>query len=269
MADDLKVYSLDDGANKYETLTKEQIITAITQTVETGSVGDVDTGFVRKLIELNSGLPFSLWIGTSAQFNELEQKEENVGYLLTDDTTLEDLETAINDTNNRIYNFNKALSSDIASLSQAVSNQINVHNTEISQVRSAINQISQSVSTLSVTYTYLGEAAPPPTLTLSPTANSVVTMGKLVFINYICPVSITLSNQPYAIKCSGAGLPTTGNAILCELLPQNLTDTSKEYRFLLNPTGNSEWSFVFTGDNDVTIPVGSYILRISDVIVKN
>lgn len=87
------------GSNcKYETMTKEQILAAITQAVESGEVRDVDTGFVTKIKEQNAGGYVSFWVGTTAQYNALQTKETNCIYILTDDTSGDDLKNWIVDT---------------------------------------------------------------------------------------------------------------------------------------------------------------------------
>ena len=49
MSDGRKYYCICESNCKFETMTKEQILAAIAQAVETGSVGDVDTGFASGL----------------------------------------------------------------------------------------------------------------------------------------------------------------------------------------------------------------------------
>lgn len=94
MSDGRKYYCMCDSNCKFETMTKEQILTAITQAVETGSVGDVDTGFITKVKEQNGGSCVTFWVGTRAQYNAIETKEQNCMYIITDDTTGADLEKA-------------------------------------------------------------------------------------------------------------------------------------------------------------------------------
>ena len=87
-----KKYYCFCGSNcKYETLTKEQILAAIAQAVETGTVGDCDAGFITKLKENNSGNYVSVWVGTKAQYNALPRVENNCLYIITDDTSAADL----------------------------------------------------------------------------------------------------------------------------------------------------------------------------------
>lgn len=85
---DVRVYCLDEGKNSYETMTKEQILAAIEQAISTGTFGDFDAGFVTKIVDQNSGVAVSVWIGTEAAFNALETKEDNTLYIYA--TTFED-----------------------------------------------------------------------------------------------------------------------------------------------------------------------------------
>lgn len=111
-----KVYVVCDNSCKYESMTKEQILTAITQAVENGEVKDIDAGFITKLQEQNNKAALTVWIGTSAQYNAIEEKAENCLYILTDETTEEQIvETATmafdcaNAAHDRLNRFNKVL----------------------------------------------------------------------------------------------------------------------------------------------------------------
>lgn len=85
MPDEKNVYALDEGKNSWLTMTKEQILSAITQAVNEGTIGDIDTGFVTKLKEMNESLSIQFWFGTSAEFNAIAEKSANTLYVLTDD----------------------------------------------------------------------------------------------------------------------------------------------------------------------------------------
>ena len=106
MADIYNVVS-GDGVF-FEGLTKEQIYELIAEmTGET--VQDVDQAFITKLKEINKGNSIRLWVGTSAEYNALATKEEDVLYICTDDTfvydtgvTLEDLKTKIEANNDAV-----------------------------------------------------------------------------------------------------------------------------------------------------------------------
>ena len=89
-----KYYCLCDSNCKFETMTKEQILAAITQAVENGEVQNVDTGFVTKVKEQNAGGFVSFWVGTRAQYNALATKDTSCIYILTDENV--DVEELIN-----------------------------------------------------------------------------------------------------------------------------------------------------------------------------
>ncbi len=98
MSDGKKYYCFCGSNCKYETMTKEQILAAIAQAVETGEVRDVDTGFVTQIKEKNGGSYVSFWVGTQAQYNAIANKETNCMYIITDDTTAADLENKLDNT---------------------------------------------------------------------------------------------------------------------------------------------------------------------------
>lgn len=95
MPDSRTYYVISDDNCKFESMTKEQILSAITQAIETHAIADVDTGFVTTLQERNRSNGLKFWVGSTAQYNAITTKEENCFYILTDDTELEDLETSI------------------------------------------------------------------------------------------------------------------------------------------------------------------------------
>ena len=90
-----KYYCFCDSNCKFETMTKEQILAAIAQAVETGSVGDCDTGFVTKIKELNGGKTVTFWVGRQVEYNALQEKDSNCMYIITDDTLHADIDKAL------------------------------------------------------------------------------------------------------------------------------------------------------------------------------
>ena len=88
-------YVLCDKNCKYESMTKEQILTAITQAINDGEITNVDTGFVTTIKEQNANTGIKFWVGTQAKFNALEEKPQNCLCLFTDDTTLSDIEAEL------------------------------------------------------------------------------------------------------------------------------------------------------------------------------
>lgn len=88
-------YVIGEGNNFYEGMTKEQILAAITQAVESHTISDVDTGFVTTVKEQNRNTPLALWVGTEAEYNAIQDKDYNTLYIKTDDSTLEAIEEAL------------------------------------------------------------------------------------------------------------------------------------------------------------------------------
>lgn len=102
MADNRKYYVICANNCKFEGMTKEQILTAISQAVGTGSIQDVDTGFVTRLVEQNKGVALYFWVGTQAEYNAIEEKADDCFYIITDDTAKADIEAAIAAVSDRV-----------------------------------------------------------------------------------------------------------------------------------------------------------------------
>lgn len=91
-----KYYVLCDNNCKYEGMTKEQILTAIEQAVSTGTITDVDAGFVTTLKTIDGKALRFFW-GTRAEYDKLPAaQKEGLFALITDDTTAQDLFELIN-----------------------------------------------------------------------------------------------------------------------------------------------------------------------------
>lgn len=97
MSDGKKYYCFCSSNCKYETMTKEQILSAITQAASGESVIDPDAGVISKVKETNTGGYITFWVGTQAQYNALQgNTEQNCLYIITDDTlTREEIERLI------------------------------------------------------------------------------------------------------------------------------------------------------------------------------
>lgn len=106
---EMKHHVIGDNKTKAESWTKEEIIAAITQIVESGEVEDVDTGFVTKIKESNRNKQVSLWVGTQAEYNAIPEKEENCLYIISDDVILEDITNAIQRIDSQLSNIGDEL----------------------------------------------------------------------------------------------------------------------------------------------------------------
>lgn len=104
MLDERNVYAQDNAKNNFLTMTKEQILTAILQAVNEGTIGDIDAGFITKLKEMNDGAVIQIWIGTMAEYTALPETRPNTLYMFTDDPTLSDIEKAFRDIQDSIKN---------------------------------------------------------------------------------------------------------------------------------------------------------------------
>lgn len=89
MSDGRKYYVLCDANCKFEGMTKEQILTAIAQAVENGTVGDIDTGFVTT-VKTITGAPLKFFAGTQYEYEQLtDEQRQNLFAIITNDVTKE------------------------------------------------------------------------------------------------------------------------------------------------------------------------------------
>ena len=114
---------LSELQNDMTFLTEEQIITLVTNIVDTGEVGDIDTGFVTRLKEQNRGKQLEFWVGTQAEYDQIELAQANTFYIITDDNFKEETEAAIAALNQRIDDISYTdVDEEIADLQTRVTN---------------------------------------------------------------------------------------------------------------------------------------------------
>lgn len=89
MPGERKYYVFCDDNCKFETMTKTQILQAISKAVNIGVVDDVQA--TNGIIEKNKGKLIQLWVGTQSEYNNIAKKESNVLYIISDDTSKDDL----------------------------------------------------------------------------------------------------------------------------------------------------------------------------------
>lgn len=103
-------YVICDDNCKFESMTKEQIIAAIASA--TGKTPtSIDDAFITKIKEQNRNIPLKFWIGTQAEYNAIENPEDNTFYIFTDGDELVSIkqlaqETAEKTATEYIDNFN-------------------------------------------------------------------------------------------------------------------------------------------------------------------
>lgn len=87
-------YVFDDGKNKFESMTREQIMSAIAQATGT-TPSDADSGYITTIKEQNSNKGIALWVGTQHEYNAIENPDENTLYCITDPNETAELQNEI------------------------------------------------------------------------------------------------------------------------------------------------------------------------------
>lgn len=89
------VYVICDQNCKFESMTKEQILTAIMQAVNEGKIGDINGGFITTVKTIN-GAPLRFFVGEQAEYDALPDYDKiNLFAIITNDITKENLFDAI------------------------------------------------------------------------------------------------------------------------------------------------------------------------------
>lgn len=104
-------YVICDDNCRHESMTKEQILSAIQSAIENGGVQGADEAAFSKFKEICGGSTKQIWVGTEAEFNAIETQpvttvsavrigDDGVLYLCTDDSTIGAAYNHANDTDN-------------------------------------------------------------------------------------------------------------------------------------------------------------------------
>lgn len=101
---------------KFPAMTKEQILAAIAEA--TGkNVAGVDSAFITKIKELNTGKELAFWLGTQTEYNTQKDSIPNNTYvIITDDTTAEDMNAALLEIKSEVAAIKKPYKTDITEL---------------------------------------------------------------------------------------------------------------------------------------------------------
>lgn len=104
---------LCDDNCRFPAMTKEQILTAIAQAVSEGTVGDIDAGFIQTIKTIN-GVPLRFFYGKQYEYEALtDEEKENLFAIITNDTTKEGIEKAIETLRNDLNSVDERLSEAI------------------------------------------------------------------------------------------------------------------------------------------------------------
>ena len=111
MADTPKVYVICDQNCKYESLTREQILTAIMQAVESGTFSNIDAGFVQTIKTIN-GHALKFFVGEQSEYDTLTEADKaELFAIITNDTTKSGLLDAIATLQTDFYEFKRGIES--------------------------------------------------------------------------------------------------------------------------------------------------------------
>ncbi len=98
----VKKYCYCENNCRYETLSKEEIFAAIMQAVETGTIGDCDTGFITT-IQTITGQPLKFFVGEQSEYEKLSDNlKKNLFAIITNDTTKDSLLSTIEELKKRV-----------------------------------------------------------------------------------------------------------------------------------------------------------------------
>lgn len=105
------VYAFCENNCRYETMRKEEIFSAIAQAIETGTVGECDTGFITTIKTVN-GVGLRFFVGTQSEYNALSaETKKNLFALITNDTTKDGLLRALEELREEQNNINNVFNS--------------------------------------------------------------------------------------------------------------------------------------------------------------
>lgn len=95
MASTPRVYLHCDANCKFEGMTKEQILSAIEQAVSSGEIKDVDAGFITTIKTINN-ISIRFFYGEKSAYDALSAaQKENLFPIITNDTSIKDINEAI------------------------------------------------------------------------------------------------------------------------------------------------------------------------------
>lgn len=108
------VFVRGESNSNFEALTKEQVLAAIVQAIEGGTISNIDTGFVTTIKEQNKGQGLMFWVGTTAEYEALAEKPNNVLYIKTDDTSAQDISNNFTSISNQITSIKDSLDTKLS-----------------------------------------------------------------------------------------------------------------------------------------------------------
>lgn len=150
-----KYYVFCDDNCKFETMSKEQILAAIDAAINKGIEAITDDGaFYEAVQETNHGRYIKFWIGTQAEYNALSNPDTNVLYIISDETSVDDimndiqqLQSAVQNTAEKFADVESGIS-DLETGYSALNSRVTAAENTVQQQGTAVNSLSQQVDTL-------------------------------------------------------------------------------------------------------------------------
>ena len=223
---DTRTYNVISNDNcLFESMTKEQILAAITQAVESHEIADVDTGFVQTIKEQNHGNGLKFWVGTTAEYNALQTHDDDCFYILTDDVELDDIESELDAFRQNLSDMGESVSALSATILEQES-QINNLET-VASIYEAESRVKRAIKNnpifLDITVDYDDIALPLPLNYIEPdpetgeVINAYDFQTLIVKVNgvgeILCDVyNVDASNNCY-IRGTGCGGTSSTNGV--------------------------------------------------------
>lgn len=145
MPDERKYYVISDDNCKFESLTKEEILAAIVQAIESGEISDVDTGFVTTVKETNHNADLKFWYGTQTEYNALQTLDPDMYYIIKDDTRLDEIEAQLIDEMNG-YHFVMETVTDYGNRLTSMSHTVGVNMAKVDELQYTVRQLTDNVN---------------------------------------------------------------------------------------------------------------------------
>ena len=256
-----KVYLLCDANCRWEGMTKEQILTAIAQAVETGEVRDIDTGFIQTIKTIN-GVPLQFFVGEQAIYDGLtDEQKKNLFAIITDDKTKDGILDAlakVNDILGGTEAVGRALQADNATKVNGVSvaangnGAVTMNGTNVCLRKTIFSnkvEIQNSMIAASDAVVYTDEKSLSGRrfeIVIGNNANTVVTTVAIWFYNSTATIS--------ALVAQDVGTNSPIDQICFSLLSGYTTKlVAKAYR-RIHPDGTTEYAN------------GYYVYRITEIL---
>ena len=128
-----------------EGLTKEQIYELISSTTGKTPQG-VDEAFITKLKEYNKNGNASIWIGSSAEYNAIEVKDQNTLYVVIDDPYYEDVKARFDEIDSEISALQNNMNNYVLSIQSLIDSYNETVDAKFQEYKNWIEYIEENLA---------------------------------------------------------------------------------------------------------------------------